>query len=103
MLHRIENAPWQGVLLRIVVLNQRCSGTRTALRELVFYEPSVGAFLLNQHLVASFLDDLSVFKNTDAVGVSHRRQPMRDYQRGAPLHQPLERVLNQVCGLRVEG
>src|SRR5690606_33751441 len=49
-----------------------------------------------QLLVAAFLDDAAVNKDADLVGVKNRRQAMRDDDRRAALHQPVEGNLDLV-------
>ncbi len=39
--------------------------------------------------------DLAAIEHQDAVEAAHRRQPVRDHDRGAPFHQPLHRLLDQ--------
>ena len=41
-------------------------------------------------------------EHQDAVAGQHGREPVRDHQRGAALHQPLERRLHQRLALGVE-
>ena len=52
--------------------------------------------------MGAFLDDAAVLHDQDAVGLEHGRQPMRDDQRGAALHQLLQRRLHQRLALGVE-
>ena len=47
-------------------------------------------------------DDAAVVHHHDAVRLEHGGQAMRDHQRGAAFHQPLERVLHGALALRVE-
>jgi hypothetical protein len=42
--------------------------------------------------MSPLLDNLTGFDDEDYVRAQHRRQPMRDHDRGAPLHQMTERV-----------
>ena len=51
----------------------------------------------------AFLDDPPLIHDHDAVGGADGRQAMRDDDRRAMLHQPVERVLHQPLALRVEG
>src|SRR6267154_6454908 len=48
--------------------------------------------------MGTLLDDLAAVEHQDAVEAAHRRQPVRDHDRGASLHEPLHRLLDQ--GLR---
>src|SRR5712691_1769011 len=48
--------------------------------------------------MGALLDDLAAVELQNPVEAAHRRQPVRDYDRGASLHQPLHRLLDQ--GLR---
>ena len=48
------------------------------------------------------LDDTARLHHQDAIAGEHRRQPVRDDQRRAVLHQPLERVLHQGLAFGVE-
>ena len=47
-------------------------------------------------------DDAPVIHHDDPVRLEHRRQAMRDDQRGAAFHQPLQRLLDGAFALRVE-
>src|SRR6267142_2711675 len=48
--------------------------------------------------MGTLLDDLAAVEHQDAVEAAHRRQPVRDHDRGASLDEPLHRLLDQ--GLR---
>ena len=52
--------------------------------------------------MASDLDDAALIEHADQVGLLHRRQPVRDHQHGAALHQAFERQLHLGLGLAVE-
>src|SRR5438067_12655169 len=41
-------------------------------------------------VMSSVLDEASVIEDEDAIGAADRRQPVRDHERGAALHQPLQ-------------
>ena len=58
--------------------------------------------LNDQALVRADLDDAALVEHQDAVAGQHGRQPMRDHQRGAALHQPRQRHLHQRLALGVE-
>ena len=47
-------------------------------------------------------DDPAAVHHHDAIGGAYRRQPVSDHQRGAALHQPFERLLDQPLAFRVE-
>jgi len=46
---------------------------------------------------------LALVHYRNAVGILHRGQTMRDDQRGAPLHELRQGLLDQVFALSVEG
>src|SRR3954465_12492452 len=48
------------------------------------------------------LDDPALVEDEDAVGVADRREPVRDDEGGAPLHDLLERELELALGRGVE-
>ena len=52
--------------------------------------------------VGAFLDDAALVHHQDAVAGEHGREPVRDHQRGALRHQPLERGLHQRLALGIE-
>ena len=52
--------------------------------------------------MVALLDDAAAVEHQDAVEAAHGRQPMRDHDRGASLHQPLHRLLDQRLRLRVQ-
>src|SRR5260221_12930828 len=52
--------------------------------------------------VAALLDDLAAVEHENAIEAAHRRQPVRDHDRGTVLHQPHHRLLDQRLGLRIE-
>ena len=49
------------------------------------------------------LGDAAGVDHADAIGVLHGGEAVGDDQRGAALHEPLERLLDQVLALGVEG
>src|SRR6185369_12017189 len=55
-----------------------------------------------QLAVAAHFDDTAGVDDDDAVGALDRREAVRDDEAGAPLHQPVERLLDQALGLGVE-
>ena len=50
----------------------------------------------------ALLDDLAAVEHQDPVEAAHRRQPVRDHDRGPALHQPLHRLLDQRLRFRIE-
>src|SRR5262245_1741113 len=52
--------------------------------------------------VGALLDDLAAVEHQDAVEAAHRRKTMRDHDRGAALHQPRHRLLDQPFRFRIE-
>ena len=50
----------------------------------------------------AFLDDAAAIHHQDTVAGQHRRQPVRDHQRGAIAHQPFERRLHQLLAFGIE-
>ena len=62
----------------------------------------VEALLREQLVVRSLLDQLAVVQDEDQVGVADRGQPVGDHERGAALHQVLERVEDHGLGLGVD-
>jgi hypothetical protein len=49
------------------------------------------------------VDDAAGLHHHDAVGAQHGGQAVGDHQRGAPGHQPFQRLLHHVLALGVEG
>ena len=47
-------------------------------------------------------DDAAVIHHDDAIGLEHGREPVRDDDRRALRHEPLERLLHEQLALRVE-
>src|SRR5258708_7178221 len=52
--------------------------------------------------MAALLDDFATVEHQDAVEAAHRRQSVRDHDRGAALHQPFHRLLDQRFGFGIE-
>ena len=48
------------------------------------------------------LDDARLVEDDDLVGVADRREPVRDRDRRRPCREPVERLLDEPLGLRVE-
>src|SRR5436190_10165930 len=55
-----------------------------------------------QRSMRALLNDLATVEHQDAIHAAHRRQPVRDHDRGAPLHQPHHRLLDQAFRFRIE-
>jgi hypothetical protein len=51
------------------------------------HEPPVSAFAMEEHVGWTVLNDLAGLKDDDAVEMAHRREPMRDGDDCAPVHQ----------------
>jgi hypothetical protein len=71
---------------------------------LLLQGPHLGihAIAFEQRAVRAALDDASGVEHQDLVGVHHRRQPVRDDQRGAADGDLFEFGLDRLFGLRVE-
>ena len=52
--------------------------------------------------MVALLDDRALVHDEDRVGVADRREPVGDHERGAALHQPGHRALDQDLGARVD-
>ena len=55
-----------------------------------------------ERAVGSFFDDPAVIHDHDAVGRAHGREPVRDDDCRAMLHQPVKRVLDKPLAFRVQ-
>ena len=53
--------------------------------------------------MASTLDHAPVVEHEDAIGADHAGEPVREDQRGAPAHQPIECFLDDGFAFRVDG
>src|SRR5437867_3455596 len=73
----------------------------SAVLELV--EPVVDAPLREEILVRADLHDASLVEHDDPVDVLDRRQTVGDDDRGPAGHELLQRVLDEVLGLGVDG
>ena len=60
------------------------------------------AAALEQLPMVAYFHDRAVAHHDDTIGALDRRQPMRDHERRAPLHQVRERGLNSALRLGVE-
>ena len=65
-----------------------------SLRKLAVVELCIESVLREQLFVRTLLGDLAVFHNENAVGVADGRESVRHDERGAPLHERVERILN---------
>ena len=77
-------------------LFQRCRlCARLRCRELKIGKVAIERRLVDQLLMRSGGDDPAAIEKEDPVGPDHRCQPVRDDDRGAVLHQRLQRRLNR--------
>ena len=94
-----------GVLVRLRLPADRPAGRRRSGPRAVLclrgHQPVIRAATGHQLGVRARLRDAPVVEGEDAVGADHARQPMREDQRRAPLHQPVERLLDHRLALRV--
>ena len=65
-----------------------------SLRKLAVVELRIESVLREQLFVRALLGDLAVFHDENAVGVADGRESVRHDERGAPLHECIERILN---------
>ena len=70
--------------------------------ELQCGQPCVELVGAHEFGMRALRDDAAVVHDDDAVGLQHRREPMRDDDRRAPLHQAIERGLHQSLALGIE-
>ncbi len=70
--------------------------------ELQFGEARVQAAASDQALMRALLGEPAAVEHQDAVGVDHGRQPMGDDERGAALHDFVERALHQSLAFGIE-
>ena len=63
---------------------------------------AVGAVQVHQLVVSALLDDLTILQHADKVGVANGTQPVRYHQRGAVLHQLLQRLLHQLLRFGIQ-
>src|SRR5579885_2508726 len=67
--------------------------------ELKVIKLSIFAVSREEFLVSALLNDPAVLDYDDPIGAANRGEPMSDHQRGAILHQDLERFLHRAFGL----
>jgi len=75
---------------------------RSGALELQIVEPLIDAALVDQFLVRSHLADASLGQYHDLVGAANGREPVRDDNHGAVLHQVGQGLLNEQLGFGVE-
>ena len=91
-------AKYPGIAVRI-----ERTGSERQFQRLALEQAAIDAAgLPGEHRVRALLDDLAAIEHQDAIEAAHRRQPMRDHDRGAALHQPLHRLLDQRLGFRIQ-
>src|SRR6266545_6510033 len=83
-------------------LRTRVKPDSTSGPELQVVESAVQTVRRQQVTVASALHDATLRQHDDEIGVLHGREPVGDHEDGAVRHQPLDRLLHQPLGLRVE-
>src|SRR5262245_56884760 len=67
-----------------------------------FAQLAVERHALQVLFVRAEADHAAAIQHQDLVGVPYRRQPVRDHERGAALHQRLERLEDVRLGARIE-
>ena len=73
------------------------------LAELSLVELAVDAAACEQLVVCALLGDDAVLDDEYAVGLEDGREPVRDHNVGAALHDGLQRILDRIFRDRVEG
>jgi hypothetical protein len=68
---------------------------------LLVVQLGVVAVAFDQFCVSTVFHDLAVVQHGDAVGVAHRRNPVRDEDGGPPLHDLAQMVQDAIFGLGV--
>ena len=68
------------------------------LLELPGIQVIVSALLCDQFRVGSLLNDLTVMHHQDHIRLPDGRKSMRNHKRGAPFHQMLDGILDQLLG-----
>src|SRR5437868_5669732 len=80
----------------------RCCDT-SELHHLALEQAAIDAAgLAREPGMRALLDDLAAVEHQDAIEAAHRRQPVRDHDRGPAPHQPLHRLLDQAFRFRIE-
>src|SRR3989442_4165703 len=82
-----------------------CASELYRVQRLPAVQVAVEAARLQQLVVRALLDDLRSLDYEDDVGVADRAEVMREHDRRAPFHQPLQRVDDGVlrCGVEARG
>src|SRR3954454_1740825 len=79
------------------------SSDRSELRRLKFEQPAIDtAYTKGKRGMGALLDDFTAVEHQNSVEAAHRREPVCDYDRGASLHQPFHRLLNQRFRFRIQ-
>src|SRR5690606_29352697 len=73
-----------------------------ALAEGLPSQPGVEAAGLQQAFVGAVLHDAAAVDDEDPVGVADGAEPVGDDEAGPPLHQPLQRLLDEAFALDIE-
>jgi hypothetical protein len=81
---------------------ERRVGALAAFLRLRAHQRPIGAVAPDQRVVGAALRDAPALEHDNTVGVDHARQAMRQDQRSAPLHEPVERPLDDRFVLRVD-
>ena len=83
-------------------LRRRRVAQRGGLVELQGGEVCIEPAGCHQFAVPTALDQAALVDHQDAIGLQHRRQPVRDDQRAAAGHQPVECLLHHPFAFRIE-
>src|SRR5438045_9055351 len=79
------------------------SSDGSELRRLKFEQPAIDTAHTNgKRGMGALLDDFTAVEHQNSVEAAHRREPVRDYDRGASLHQPFHRLLNERFRFRIQ-
>src|SRR5579859_3696208 len=81
---------------------ERYAALRRLAAELQLREPRVKRVRLHQFVMRTGAHQAARIDDRDAVDALHRREAVRDDQRGARSHQALERDLHHALGLGIE-
>ena len=77
-------------------------GKRRRIAELQVVQRRILAVARQQFGMGTALDDMTLVEHDNLIGVFDGRQAMRDHDRGAILHQPRQRILDQALGFRIQ-
>jgi len=89
-------------VFRRPALDERCVAALAALLRLRAHQRPIGAVAPDQFGMGAALDDAPALEHDNAIGVDHARKPMRQDQRGAALHEAVERALDDRFVLGVD-